>query len=70
MRNDFYHVDRLVIALESEPQRQAGFERNRLDIDLWMKNPVGSTGSTRRPPGIELRDSDGFVYEPANDDWA
>jgi hypothetical protein len=71
MPEDVYLVDRLVIGVRSQERvasGQAGVDRLR--VGVWIKNPVGSPGSTRRPPNMEVWDSAGRVYEVVNDAWA
>jgi hypothetical protein len=66
-----YVVDRLVVFLSGH-RRERGPERDldRVVVDLRFKNPVGSPGSTRRPPNMEVWDNTGRVYPVVNADWA
>ena len=70
MPQEVYLYERLVIGLDGEVRREPDGDADRLSLTLWIKNPMGSPGSTRRPPNMEVWDSAGRVFETANDDWA
>jgi len=70
MPQDVYLYERLVIGLEGEPSREQGEAGDTYSLRLYIKNPIGSPGSDRRPPGMELWTEDGGVFEPSNDAWA
>jgi hypothetical protein len=71
MPEEVFLVDRLVLFIK-EAVRAPGPESDveRLSVTLNVKNPVGSPGSTRRPPNMEVWDAEGRVYPVINDDWA
>jgi hypothetical protein len=72
MPKDAYIVERLVIAVEDQPRMEPTQESgvSRLHMTLSFKNPVGSPGSTRRPPSMEIWDAAGRTFPVENDDWA
>ena len=70
MPQDVYLYDRLVIGFEGAAVREPGADADKLSLVLAIKNPLGSPGSTRRPPNMELWDSAGRVFEASNADWA
>lgn len=56
-------VERLVIMVNGH-HREAGAlpGRDIVAVDLTVKNPIGSPGSTRRTPFMELHDDVGRIY--------
>lgn len=70
MPEDVFLYDRLVIGFEDRPRREPGGDADNLSMTISIKNPLGSPGSTRRPPNMEIWDSAGRVFETTNDDWA
>lgn len=71
MPEPYYVVDRLVVFLTGhERRRNENRGSDRLTVNLRFKNPVGSPGSTRRPPAMEVWDNAGRVYTVRNADWA
>jgi hypothetical protein len=62
-------INRLVIFLSNftrEPTGIPGMEL--LTLDMTVKNPIGSLGSTERPPMMEIRDEMGRVFPVIPDD--
>ena len=70
MPQDAYIFDRLVISMTGPAVREPGPDHDKLSLVLAFKNPIGSPGSTRRPPAMEIWDSEGRVFETTNADWA
>lgn len=70
MPQNVYLYDRLVIGFEGTVWREPGPDADRLSMVLTIKNPLGSPGSTRRPPSMEVWDGAGRVFESTNADWA
>ena len=71
MPKDAYVLERLVVTVVGQ-ERRPGTEPSvdHVSIDLTFKNPLGSPGSTRRPPNMELKDAEGRFYPVLNADWA
>ena len=70
MPQNVYLYDRLVLGFEGNIRREPGSDADKLSMIITIKNPLGSTSSTRRPPNMEIWDSAGRVYETTNADWA
>jgi hypothetical protein len=68
MSEDVVTVDRLIVKIgDVRRLQEAVGERDLLEIELAVENPVGSLDQVRWVPAFELRDSTGQTY-PANED--
>lgn len=65
-------LDRLVVILHGFERTPTGIPgRETLTLDLELKNPIGSPGTVRRIPAMEVWDDLGHVYTPeVSDEYA
>lgn len=62
-------LDRLVVILYGFERTPTGIPgRETLTLDLQLKNPIGTIGTVRRTPAMEVWDDLGHVYTPSDND--